>query len=204
MTDQSTLATFVWVVFLGVCFGAFYAYYHRRLLGDILRTFIAYGADSEQNALTLANIGYGEGIKHTFAKFALRRSSVLRKTIHTVYEEKAPVKKDPDELFAKAPKLPCEQRYYIPEEKRITAEIRYDGKGTTASTLIITVAVFFAVAIIAVSLLPWIIRNYHNLTNFAGSQEETITAEQNEGPESVDGNAPEDTQSTVPNYALPQ
>lgn len=192
MTDQSTLAAAVWVVFLGVCFGAFYAYYHRRLLGDILRTFISAGADSSENAKTLSEIGYGTGIKRAFAGFALRQGSVLRKSVYAVFEEKKPVKKNPDELFAKGEKLPCEQRYYIPEDKRITAEIRYDGKGTTASTLIFTVAVFFVAAIVAVSLLPWIIRNYHNLMN---NYDDEIQQNEQEQTEITDN---------VPDYSLPE
>ena len=45
-------------------------------------------------------------------------------------------------------------RYYIPEENRAAAEIRYDGKGTTVSTLLLTVAAFFAAAMIFIALLP--------------------------------------------------
>ncbi len=164
MVDYTALSAAVWVVFAGVCFGAFYAYYHRRLLGDLLRSVIAAGANDEQNAKTLSEIGYGSGIKKHFARFALKKGSVLRKTVVAVYEEKDPVKKHSDELFVKAQQV-HDQRYYVPEDRRITAEVRYDGKGTTATTLMLTVAAFFVAAIVVVSLLPWIIRNYHNLIN---------------------------------------
>lgn len=161
MFDYGTLSVTVWVIFLGICFGAFYAYYYRRLLGDLLRAFISAGAENEQTAKTLDEIGYGSGIKRRFAEMSLKKGSGLRRTIEAVYEEtdRGALKKDEDELFVKAPKPDHVQRYYISEEKRYAAEVRYDGEGTTTTTVLVTVGVFFAVAIIVISLLPWIINN---------------------------------------------
>lgn len=205
MIDYTTLSAAVWIIFAGVCFGAFYAYYHRRLLGDLLRSFIAAGASDEQSAKTLDEAGYGSGIKQSFARFALKKGSVLRKTICTVYDEKAPVKKHSDQLFAKAPQDQREQRYYIPEERRITAEVRYDGKGTTATMLMVTVISFFVAAIIIVSLLPWIMRNYQNLINSVNGSNTEVPETQYEHQlpatdtqEQVKDEQPSDDSETTP------
>lgn len=181
MNNYSTLSTTVWIIFFGICIAAFYAYYHRRLLGDLLRAFISSGADCEENAKTLSDIGYGDGIKKIFATYALRPGSVLRKTICAVYNEAPPQKKNPDELFVRAKKPDYEQKYFVDEQKRIVAEIRYDGKGTTTSTLLLTVAAFFVAALVAISVLPWILQNSGRLLG-----NDTENAEQNNQQTEID------------------
>lgn len=188
MADQKTIITIIWIVFAGICFGAFYAYYHRRLVGDIVRAIIEKGAISKESSVTLSDIGYKSGIKRAFAGFALKKGSAARKFVYTVYEEKAPQKKNEDELFVKANSLENEQRYYVPEEKRITAEVKYDGKGTSLTAVLITIAVFFAVALIAVSILPWILTNANRILsggndNPSGSTPETEISQNAEAPE---------------------
>lgn len=183
--DFEQLSSAIWVVFLGICCAAFYAYYQRRLLGDLLRALISAGAENEQTAKTLTDIGYGSGLRHWFASRALRKGSGLRRTVEAVYEESAPEPKNPDELFVKKPAAPVPQRYYVPEERRITAEIRYDGEGTTASTLLLTVAAFFVVALITMSLLPWIIRqiNTWGYSSQDSTPESSVTTDLSEGTE---------------------
>lgn len=174
MNDYSTLSLIVWVVFAGICFASVYAFYHRRLLGDLLRSLISAQAQDEKSAKTLSEIGYGSGIKQAFAKFALKKGSVLRKTVEVVFEEKLPVRKNSDELFVRTPKSDTEQKYFVPEEKRIVAEIRYDGEGTTATTLLLSIAAFFAAAILVISFLPWILQNAGRILGL-GNQEESET-----------------------------
>ncbi len=169
---QETLSVIVWVVFFGVLFGSFYAYYQRRLLGDILRAFISQEAQDENSAKALSQIGYGTKLKRSFASFALRKGSGLRKHIFAVYEEKEVEKKHRDQLFVKAEAAETEQRYYVPEDKRIVAEVRYDGKGTDLKTLAIATAALLAAAILIVSFLPWFIDKYNSLMGTGGEKEE--------------------------------
>ncbi len=177
ISDYEAIAAVVWIVFLGICFGAFYAYYYRRVLGDLLRAFITAGAEDEKTAKTLTEIGYGSGIKKIVAGIALKKKSGLRRTIEAVYEEEDAPKKTPDELFVRKPKLSVPQKYYVPEERRIAAEIRYDGEGTTSATLLLTVAVFFVAAIVAMSLIPWIINNSKRILNGGSGGETEIVSE---------------------------
>ncbi len=190
MADQKTIITIIWIVFAGICFGAFYAYYHRRLVGDIVRAIIEKGATSKESSVTVSDIGYKNGIKHAFARFALKKGSAARKFVYTVYEENAPQKKNDDELFVKAKAPENEQRYYVPEEKRITAEVKYDGKGTSLTTVLITVAVFFAVALIAVSILPWILTNASRILS-SGTAKPSENIPETEMSQSIE--VPEDT-----------
>lgn len=150
-----TITPIVWVVFAGVCCAAFYAFYQKRIVGDLLRALIAAGADCAENAKTLSEIGYGKGVRAAFSRRVLKKGSVLRKSVEARGDETptAETKHHPDELFVKKTVDP-NIRYYIPEENRAAAEIRYDGKGTTVSTLLLTVAAFFAAAMIFIALLP--------------------------------------------------
>lgn len=150
-----TITPIVWVVFAGVCCAAFYAFYQKRIVGDLLRALIAAGADCAENAKTLSEIGYGKGVRAAFSRRVLKKGSVLRKSVEARGDETptAETKHHPDELFVKKTIDP-NIRYYIPEENRAAAEIRYDGKGTTVSTLLLTVAAFFAAAMIFIALLP--------------------------------------------------
>ena len=196
--NYETLKTIVWVVFFGVLFGSFYAYYQRRLLGDILRALISREAQDEKSAKTLDEIGYGKGIKKSFACFALRKGSGLRRTVCAVYEEKPAEKKHPDQLFAKAPKLENEQKYYVPEEKRIVAEVRYDGEGTNLKTLVIAVAALLAAAILIVSFLPWLINKWNSLTGNDKKEEkldDTYVTEEFQPEENEDVNEEKTSES---------
>ncbi|MBE6623921.1 MAG: hypothetical protein E7621_07050 [Ruminococcaceae bacterium] len=163
MTDQKTIITIIFVVFAGICYGTFYAYYHRRLVGDLIRAILCKNALNEQSAVTLEDVGYSKGIKRIFAKFALKKGSAARKYVCAVYEEKAPVKKHDDELFVKCAKPDKEQKYYVPEEKRHTVERKYNGKGMSLASVLIAIAVLFAAALVAISILPWILANANRL-----------------------------------------
>ncbi len=152
MTDQ--IITVIWIVFFGVCFASLYAYYQKNIVGDIVRALLKLDATGEDTAKTLDEIGYGDGIRNTFASYVLRHGAPLRKTVYAVFDDTPEKKKDADELFAKKKDLGFAQKYYIPEEKKYVADVRYDAEGSSAKTLLLSVAAFFAAALIIIALLP--------------------------------------------------
>ena len=163
MPDQKSIITIIFIVFAGICYGTFYSYYHKRLVGDLIRAIIGRNATDCESSVTLEDVGYSKGIKRIFANFALKKGSAARKFVCAVYEEKAPLKKHDDELFVGRVKSENEQKYYISEDKRITAEAKYDGKGMSLASVLIAIAVFFAAALVAVSILPWILATANRL-----------------------------------------
>lgn len=170
MADQKTIITIIFVVFAGICYGTFYAYYHRRLVGDLVRAILCKNALNKGSAVTLEDIGYSKGIKRIFADFALKKGSAARKYVSAVYEEKAPVKKHDDELFVRGAKPENEQKYYITEDKRLTVEVKYDRKGMSLVSVFIAIAVLFAAALVTVSILPWILANANRLGNTSSGE----------------------------------
>ncbi len=161
--NYEKLQIIVWLVFFGICFASFYAYYKRCLVGNILRALIKCEASDEESAKTLSEIGYAKGLKRSFAKFALRKNSALRKTVTAVYEEKEPEKKHRDQLFLKPQPLSNEQKYYVPEEKRIVSEIRYENKGTSLKTFIVSIVTFFILAVLILTFLPWLMEKLNGM-----------------------------------------
>ena len=177
----------IWVVFAGVCCAAFYAFYQKRIVGDLLRAFTAAGADSPENAKTLSDIGYGTGIKARFARRALKKGSVLRKSIEAIGET-VPQEKNrhPDEFFVKKETLSDSVRFYVPEDKRRIAERRYDGDGMTASALLLTVVSFFAAAVLLIAFLPQILsllKNFGKTPAQNVSEKPSVSAEDTVFPE---------------------
>ncbi len=160
--DLEQITVTIRVVFAGICCAAFYAYYQRCLLGDIVRAFLSAEAIDPQNAKTLAEIGYGDRLRRAFAERALKNGTALRKTVHALYPESNPIRRHKDELLigktqsSRSNEKSQPQRYYVPEELRHTAEVRYDSKGTSPTTVLVTVAAFFVAAVVIITLLPWI------------------------------------------------
>lgn len=173
----------VWIVFAGICFASFYAFYQRQIVGGLLRSLLKSGADCPENAKTLSEIGYGDGIKRRFAERLLKKGSVLRKSVDATEEMQAdPKSHHPDELFVKKEMFSSEARFYVTEEKRHIAEIRYDEKGTDVSALLLSIAASFAAALVVIALLPWFlnwVRNFGKTASADKAENETaqITVE---------------------------
>lgn len=110
--------------------------YHQLFLGGIVRKLIEKGALSPETALTMEELGYSP--KNFFVKIALRENSTFRKTVHGVTEEKT-------------------TKYYVPEELRIRAEIRFRKQGNNAFGILLTILVFLVVAYVSLTVVPWFI-----------------------------------------------
>ena len=142
--------SFVWLIFLGICIAAFYAYFTKKFLGGLVRKLISEKAASESTAKTLKELGYS-GLSCYLMKKNLVEGKGLRRYVNIVYPETE--KKSNDSLFSDA-NIP-EQKYFLPFENYELAEKRYDDKGTTLLTVILTIVVFFIVALMTTVILPF-------------------------------------------------
>lgn len=128
--------TIVWIIFAGVCAASFYAFFQKKVAGSIIRAIIDKESFDEQNAKTLGQLGYTGKIKEKCARFLLKDGSTLRKYI------KECVKEDNSKA------------YFIPEDKKISAECRYDSDGMSVKTLMLSILGLFIAAIVAIRFLP--------------------------------------------------
>lgn len=160
--NNTSLITVVGGLFLGILLASFCIVFQKRVVGRYIQRMLAAGAIGEENACTPASLGFG---KSMLLRAQLRsRSGVLRKLVRYVGEPgrteadlapgKQPVYYDIIDLGTTA--------FYIPEELKYRAEIRYAKKGTSWP-----LAVLFAILMIV--LLFVVLRALPTLLDFINS-----------------------------------
>jgi hypothetical protein len=160
-------------IFIGIIIACIAMAYHKKVLGAIVRKMIALEALSPEAAKTSEELGYK---KNFLIKNALERSTSLRSVIKCVEEEefllaqaeaKAQQEQDGTESGKKRRFREREyvidaskDRFYIPEEKRIRAEIKFEKKGSgwlaTTVSIILVIVLFFAVLLVLPQVLTYI------------------------------------------------
>lgn len=145
--------------------------FNKRVLGEFIRAVLSGGATSPEDAKTLEELGFGR-------KYIIRRG--VRKGINvrcvvkcreeeefyasleqkrSEYEEKR--KEDPSLPPFKAAEYsvdPDEDHFYIPEEKKYSAEMRFDKRGSSWGTLIAVIVVCVVLFVALLFLIPQILK----------------------------------------------
>ena len=139
--STSSLPFILLGIFGGVVAAAVLVMYDNRAVGAYVRRMIYEGAVGKDKAVTLYHLG--ANMRSSFAR-ATRRSAGLRRVLKCVEEEEflAEIEKSRAEYEKKReeePSLPPfgaveykfsgEEHYYIPEDKRISAEIKFANRG---------------------------------------------------------------------------
>ena len=145
-------------LFLGVLVASASAIYNKRTIGDALRYIISTGANSPESAKTLGELGYA---KNTFVRSALKYGTALRKYVRCVEDDEIMANIVPDKkgFYPKIKTDLDRAHFYVPEEKRIAAELRYEKTGTSWLT-------FFAILIGGTLLLVFLIKIFPDLMMF--------------------------------------
>jgi len=159
-----TLEMIVWSLVIGLSIGAAASFVNRRIVGDFVRRLLKDGVHSPEAAVTLAETGFAKNI---FVRLALRAGKPLRKLVMLANVDELPVRHPSEnrvlsalrkffslEAEGKTVLDPAAARFYIPEEMRITAELRYEAKGSTLPNLILSVLLLIAVGFAALYLVP--------------------------------------------------
>lgn len=146
ITFDAAARTTVRNVILGFCAGiliaALYAFYQKTIPGGIVRTLLRCEAFSEDTAKTAAELGWERNI---LFRFELAHNGMLKKLIRTV---SAPAD------AAEGEETEAELRYYIPQELKYRAEVRFDKQGSGPVGLIVTLALTLLLSIALIRLLP--------------------------------------------------
>ncbi len=158
------------MVILGLCIGLivamFAAVYNKRTLGNIVRRFLAAEALSPDTALTLEDVGLqGSAI----ARYSVRKSITLRRVLkcreeveftakqNAAREEHEQRRKDDKSIkkFREAEYSvnPYADAFYIPEDMKYTADVKFEKKGTSlAGAFIFSGIILVAFVVIMVAL----------------------------------------------------
>ena len=164
-TPLFSLRLMVLGIFVGAVIACVMMAYNKKVLGGAVRKIIASEANSAESAKTIAELGYG---KNFVLRNAFRSSVSMRRVVKCVGEEKFLAeqeerRRDYEEKIAAGEKLPKfkeieyvidpeTDRFYIPEELRIRAEIRFEKKGSgwlaTVLTILLLCIAFFVVLLV--------------------------------------------------------
>ena len=140
----------VMAVWLGVVLAALYNFYMRHVPGSAVRALLAAGALSPESAKTAEELQLSR-----LARRELIFGSVLSRIVRYVGDE-------PAEDGTCAPR-DATARYYIPEEQKYRAEIRFESKGNGTVGLILTAVLGFGLALLVIRLLPWFLGVIDNI-----------------------------------------
>lgn len=164
-------------IFVGMIAGCIAMVYHKQVIGGIVRQLIAKGCSTPESAMTAAELGY---IKNPLAKNALERSVSLHRVVRCVEEEQFYLdqaecreiyeRKRSTEEGARLPKFKDHEylidagsdRFYIPEELRIRAEIKFEKKGSGWISGVLGVIALLVIFFCVLLALPQILQMTDN------------------------------------------
>ena len=138
----TTLNIIVWSVFCGFIIAIMVTLYNKFIVGKAARELLKRGANSENSAVTAAEISCA----NPFIRFALRKNSSLRRVVFVCGDTEA-----------EQTKYEPTSRLYIPEEKIHRAEVTYGKSDITVGSVILSLAALIAAAILALIFIPDII-----------------------------------------------
>ena len=164
-TGMISIPVLVWALYIGLAIGLILGYYMKRILGEAVRRIIDCGAIGFENAKTLEELGINKpNIIHSIKKGAL--SKYIRSTRNASSSSEASetaaaspdISKEGGSPENKADKhtttATCDEKFFISEEDRIQAELRYSKSGNDLFPVIISLIVFLMIAFIAARYLP--------------------------------------------------
>lgn len=173
-----SLELIVWSLCAGLAIGAAASYVNRNIVGGFVRHLLKEEAHSPEAAQTVEQAGFARNL---FVRRALRDGSPLRRVVLCANEESMAVKQPSDRkgavIFRKIFSLEAEPkrildlgraRFYIPEEQRIAAELRYDAKGTNLPNLILSLILLAGIGFAALYILPEIFTLMDNFLTLIG------------------------------------
>lgn len=169
----SSMVSFQMIVvafFIGINIAAIMAVFDKRVLGEFARKLICEEALTPEKAMTLSELGF---YKNTAVRSNLRSGSTLKRVVRCVEEEQynATLDKKRQEFeasggknFRAAPfKIDFETaHFYLPEDMKYTAEIKFNKKGTNWLTVLGVFVGSFALMIAAFWLFPDILQLIDN------------------------------------------
>lgn len=138
--DDSTLAKVIWAFYLGIVIASFAMWYTQKITGKAVRVILKNNLYTPDAAMTLDALG----INSIFIRNSLKNKySAMRRVVSCTVDKPKLSKAD----FTDA-------RFYIPEENKYKADVKYHGRNTSVVIIIITAIVMFVAAILCIEYIP--------------------------------------------------
>ncbi len=133
--DASTATVLIWGICIAIILASLYAFYVQKVPGRVARTLLRLEAKDEDSAKTAKELGIAP---RSLAMQELTRGTALRHIVREVEGD--------------------EPRYFIPEDLRYRAQVRYDKKGNELCGLLLATLLSIGLALLLVNLLPLVLR----------------------------------------------
>ena len=144
-----SVRTIVIGIFLGIALALLVSVYHKRFLGALVRKLTCEGICSAELAKSLPELGVADRL---LLRSAVKRSVSLRRVVRCREEEEFYRAQEEAKLAHEEKRKtdrslkkfrysdfrvdPDAHHFYVPEELKYTAEIKFDSKGTSTGMLI--------------------------------------------------------------------
>lgn len=150
--NSGSFSLLVGAILFGILVGIIISLVVRSSCGKIVKALLAAKASSEGSAKTLAELGFG---KSCTARMMLRTDSALAKVLRT----------PEDESFGYAGKRTPNKntRFYLPEENRIMASLRFSEEKHPIRDGILSAVLIAAIFAVAVFVIPELLQMLDNL-----------------------------------------
>lgn len=178
----NSLVSLRWVI-LGITFGIILAaigsVYNKRHIGDFVRKMIYEDCLDADRAQTLYDLGY---MKNPGVRSVIKSNGTLSRWVRCVEEDEymekmESAKQEFDELHQNDKKPPkftypefkrdCNtMHFYIPEEKKYAAEIKFDDKGANWFAVILIAIVAIVICLFVCYILPDVLKFIDNFITF--------------------------------------
>lgn len=159
--NGSSMLFLIWAIYAGIVIGVLLSMICRVYAHRIVKAAVDKGADSEANAKTVEELGLGKG---WIVRRMLRADSGLRKVLCCANEQEFPQPKTSKWFGERVQKTPFDTaKFYLPEERRVTAEVRFPEESHPVRNFILAAAVLFVVAFLAVTVIPELLTMTDNL-----------------------------------------
>lgn len=166
-----SLRNIVFGLFLGLSVASFAAVFNKRVLGKFVRTLLTEVCLTPENGKTLPELNYADKL---MIRYAVRRSVTLRRVVKCREEEayrqaETEAQAAYEEQRKQGASLPKRTRvkpfrvdpdrhhFYIPEELRYVADVKFEQKGTSWLGACVTVVVMFVLMIAVLLVLPYLL-----------------------------------------------
>ena len=168
--NSSSFLFLIGALYVGLLLGVLFALVVRVHSHRIVKALSEHGATDRESAATLDELGLGKG---RIVRSLLKTDSSLRRTVLCANESEFGERKVSGlrrfwrEKILRNPLSGATDfevaRFYLPEEKRVTAEIRYSEEEHPVRSFILAAVGLLALAFFTVYVLPELLTMFDNL-----------------------------------------
>ena len=160
--NMVNIRVIVFGIFVGVFLASVYMVYVKNIVGAFVRKLLSEECLSEERAQSLEALGFD---RNPFVKLATR-GSLLASTVVQL-ESKTTTGED-----GEVQTLPA--RYYIKEEKKYVAGMRFNARGSGAVTLLFVLLISVICIFVIFGFLPQILRFVDNTISIFSVKGNTV------------------------------